>query len=891
MTVEGPLWEQWGPCDAPIVIPDDDVRLRLEPCDYYKKRQELIRKRYIPRLKEVEPLLGPLLARLVYDECDVGLRQFIEQDVLFAPYGDMWSSPSDLLRQKLVLKAPENKLQMKNLNHLGIIEKGASIEQRFLKKLHLDKKTALKRQKQELIEEFQKSIEDEIKAVVERERNACREKVAQFSENFKLLLEEELKDTTKKLRKEFGEQTVQHDALNKREGDMMLESAIENVTKNITQHFLDELSKEEEAVAYNLLNQLRGIEVKRTYYLEKQEAEFDAKLEAIRYNLECRSIVNMFYIIFMERRKCLEEKEALKMYYKDEINDIFKIIGSNQEKVDKIKNDIEHVLKDIKIREICMSEILKRYQSFVKIALKNAPAHAKFLLSIEKLLLFELTETLSRLKPCPEPVRVIEPEEEPGEPATVVQPEVKSDKSVAKPEEDKPYVFDSKLYVKENFRKFNEYLSKSMDKDDLWGKDADLFVVQLKKSVPEMKKKKHQVPEVKATNSMLLHISKMIFNDELSNTPAKTSEPEPNKEVQCADEIVKQALKEEEPNRLSNKLKRPIKYPKIEEGKPSAIDYSKIGTFERAASLLTSANSVELLYQKASMPRSDVPKSDDGAPVKKEPVSKRSTKKHGLAPKRIKKESPPKREPSSSKKELFKHSSAMLPLEARDSMILRQCSMLKQRTRSFSLSPRDSIEVKNESMMSSMLKKQSSKLLTTRDSIAILRESMLALETAGLCSICHEKYWPKIPLLHKDYGCEKCRNPSNELLETRSKSKLGDKNRPSKQLTLSHIEIIETERESPANVVILPVPTLLSSKEDEATKPVFQPSKRIEKKGKTKEDPCSKIAAPTAKIEGDPTTNEYAQDNDEFTKDRIRSFIKLMDNCPNLIRLFTSCQQ
>lgn len=48
---------------------------------------------------------------------------------------------------------------------------------------------------------------------------------------------------------------------------------------------------------------------------------------------------------------------------------------------------------------------------------------------------------------------------------------------------------------------------------------------------------------------------------------------------------------------------------------------------------------------------------------------------------------------------------------------------------------------------------------------------------------------------------------------------------------------------------------------------------------------------PLTAVVGDLDANVYLQTTGEFTDNRIRSFISLIKDHPNLIRLFTACQK
>lgn len=61
------------------------------------------------------------------------------------------------------------------------------------------------------------------------------------------------------------------------------------------------------------------------------------------------------------------------------------------------------------------------------------------------------------------------------------------------------------------------------------------------------------------------------------------------------------------------------------------------------------------------------------------------------------------------------------------------------------------------------------------------------------------------------------------------------------------------------------------------------------KKSKSKAKYVKKPVA--AAVVGDLNAKEYLQTTKQFTEDRIRSFISLIKDHPNLIRLFTACQK
>lgn len=59
---------------------------------------------------------------------------------------------------------------------------------------------------------------------------------------------------------------------------------------------------------------------------------------------------------------------------------------------------IEGQIQHLNLREVCYLEVIKQYQKFINFALRSAPTQAQFLLSIQKLMSFELSEILPKEK-------------------------------------------------------------------------------------------------------------------------------------------------------------------------------------------------------------------------------------------------------------------------------------------------------------------------------------------------------------------------------------------------------------------------------------------------------------------------------------------------------------
>lgn len=200
-------------------------------------------------------------------------------------------------------------------------------------------------------------------------------------------------------------------------------------------------------------------------------------------------------MLCMERRKCVDEKHAIENHYKSEISILEKSIGEKCHQVKVLTRKLIESKKETSLRETCILEIIKQYQKFINFVLKSAPTQAEFLLSIEKLMVFELTDNILNV-----PEKIITKCETvlKWKPPSAVKKgtsnlELKDGHNcmneipLPSPDDILPgFTYNDKLYIREEFRDILSNLDQSRFSGDIWinnDKDVELLMDALKESV------------------------------------------------------------------------------------------------------------------------------------------------------------------------------------------------------------------------------------------------------------------------------------------------------------------------------------------------------------------------------------------------------------------------
>ncbi|XP_057651781.1 uncharacterized protein LOC130891197 [Diorhabda carinulata] len=915
-----------------ISRPDEEpFKIEIEKSAYARDRGLLMKNFEIPSIADAKKNLGKLTG-LVYNQCESVLKTYIPHISQIA-YGDLWVSPSDLLIPHVCLKAPLTRKYMQALTHEGILDIGHQIELKFIRQMEIEKEEALESQKQELMNKFQDSIKQTIKDAEVKEKAACQRELEKMSEEFELKLKEEINALQTKLKEEYLNQTRAQDAKINAKWEYKLKLEVEETTRNITKKFLAELDRQEKILAMHFKIELMKKEMQKKYDIEKLRLDHKKEMRMIQHRLECNNIANMMYILVMERRKCNDEKEAVEEYYKKKIQKLDKKIDKNETTVKKLKEEVENQIKNVQLRETCVLEILRQYQKFINFALKSAPTQAEFLLSIEKLMLFELTDTLKKLKPQSslreraEEVTLPWAEMSPSQEFETLDVrfglEVKDyhdcvhEFAIPKEKDEMvlpAFIFKDKLYVREDFRNMMSQGIKPSESHALWNDDVNYLMDTLKRSVSE-----EETDLEKKINSSIESRRKVLRSstEKASVIQFKLMEqPQPLAELakKMSEEI--HSIKERVDTKTSLKYTVPL---------INHIDYSKIGEVEESPTLLGIESSLELLSKKYNTQRKKHKQKDSSfTTISEKEIEEEEEVKGTFADGRHstdaeRRHSANANDVSVEKLDVIYKSSEtlktanddvtlvsmmkgspkrdrFLSLDIRDSLILRQASLAKA-TKSFSITPNDSIEVKKESEINAALRQKSSKLVTARDSVVLLRQSRSLLKEPAVCTICHKKGVSKEKEI-VPRECEKCakNKESIEIFSDGVISKKSKSEEHDKQIKLSHVEIISLKDNFKNNVSFQNNPSKIDDEIEAVSKPLINLYKPAKKKTPVKkkphEDQCKKQSfIPMAQIIGDRDGKEHLQNEEEFTIDRMRSFISLLSDHPNLIKMFTACQR
>lgn len=254
--------------------------------------------------------------------------------------------------------------------------------------------------------------------------------------------------------------------------------------------------------------------MQRGFDINLEKARCKESLKQLKHNLECKNIANMMYVLCMERRKCYQEKGRIEQQYIDEIKKLSKAVSNKNERIKSFCEEKKKKEREVNLREACLLEIIRHFQKFINFALRAAPTQAEFLLSIEKMMAFELTNTAlkskySRLKHCTEFLpwkdekKSLDASKDAG---LEIQDHHNCFKELTPTHEEGAGVpvdlpafnYKNKLYVREDFRNMVSQGIEITQSDELWSKDVEILIQTLRKSVSHLK---DEEPEPQSTLS------------------------------------------------------------------------------------------------------------------------------------------------------------------------------------------------------------------------------------------------------------------------------------------------------------------------------------------------------------------------------------------------------
>lgn len=226
-----------------------------------------------------------------------------------------------------------------------------------------------------------------------------------------------------------------------------------------------------------------------------EKVYFEEKMKQLRHTIECKNIANLMCLLCMERRKCLSEKTEIENYYKSQIALMGKHLGSKNDKIKQLSQQLKDSQKETSLREKCILEIIKQYQKFINFVLKSAPTQAEFLLSIEKMMVFELTDSILKsdmkfVPHCDNTLKWKAPSKEikkkvpsmelkDGHNCTNIVHKASPDDVLAS------FIYKDKLYVREEFRDIVSNLNNEIS-NNLWldnDENVQMLISLMRKSV------------------------------------------------------------------------------------------------------------------------------------------------------------------------------------------------------------------------------------------------------------------------------------------------------------------------------------------------------------------------------------------------------------------------
>ncbi|CAH1126854.1 unnamed protein product [Ceutorhynchus assimilis] len=877
-------------------------KFELPMSDYYNTRKNLLQSKGAPKLSDVKKNLGEVAAQVVYDQCQNSLKEdFGLTPPLKGPGEILWISPSDLLVGKLALKPPFTPKCLQALTHQGILEIGKELEDKFKMDMEVEKKKSLEMYKADLIASVEDRMKCDIKDLEIKQKIACHIELQKQQQDFELYLKQQLDTLEANIRKEYEVTITEHSASLGALWEKKLTMEVKRTIDLMTKNFVSQLDEQE----------AKFIEIFKKE-LQKQEhlRNFDAKLaktkgletfRQLKHNLECTNLVNMMYILCTERRKCCEQKNTIETHYKNEIETLEEKLKHKDKIIETISKEKHEAINNVSLREACLLEVIKQFQKFINFALRAAPTQAEFLLSVEKMLVFELTQNITKANvPKLEKADPIIPWTYPSSSKSSsaeeleindfhdcfnehYPPSLGPDVELDRDENLPAIYFKKKTYVREDFRDMLSGGVPLTPSNMLWNKDVEILVNNWREQVQEEEKEKAEERVERGSISQKdshESLSKQVADTENQNTNRLksivqfndgTSDPIPgNRSTRSSMDsrksytrsllktvpFVSEVLLETNPlSRSGSKIL-------------AAKDSLELLTDKRHRSILSSSSSqqkniisdlrTKLIEQSESLPLSEIDKGKE--------IDVVSTK---------------------------------------DSLLMRMSDLARQQiSREFDKSPKDSIEVLKEQKKDKEIieiEKLPSKLLSARNSVEILKDSLVKLrEPSVMCQ-------KKVQHTHKesiDLGqlsftetcCDRCRKRKESLEHAglsdfarddgSSKSSIeGDK----RSVRISQIQIfnVDEKAHSPSIVSFSTKPIYLSKDSyGKEVKHEVRPSFGKKKKPAKPKPPPRKI-----QILGDKEAKEGDQTNEVFTAERIHSLIQLMKDQPDLLRLFTSGSQ
>ncbi|XP_030761525.1 uncharacterized protein LOC115886491 [Sitophilus oryzae] len=873
----------------------------LDRSEYYNRRKELIKDVKVPKMSEVESNLGVQASKVILAQCECALRSdFGLNNPLKGPLGDLWVSPSDLLIGKLALKPPFTPKCLQALTHQGIIEIGLELEKKFVQDMEEDKQQILEKMRLKLLAGAEEKLKADLKDVEIRERLLCQVEMEKRKLEFDALLKYELDRLEATMRKQQEEAIKENAKKMKEKWQGRLQEETEQVVKRITAEFLRKLDQQEEALTELFEMELRKQEALRDFDAKMAKTKTQKALRNLKHNMECTNLVDLMYMLCTERQRCCDQKQHIEAYYKNQIEKLHREVKVRDDQIVSLNIVSKQKSEHINMREKCLLEIIRHFQKFINFALRSAPTQAEFLLSVEKMLVFELTDAVAKTDlRLPKPDKMILPWFEPTvEEETVSSLEINDyhqcmnelNPSVAKGsvlgEHDvlPSIYFKNKLYVREDFRDMLSAGVEIRPSGDLWNKDVEILIDNWKKLSQE------ELPKEKSPAS-----SKSSFSGDIISSNSTTSSMLQRKckqsQVTFREEFGRGSRSSKQEDTDSHKEMSAKKARRKSSIKPFTV-LSEEELIEpvptESTKILAARDSLELAISRRSAGQEDLEKgiNRDGD------IYRDRDEEVIIIP---------------SARESQTDTSRELAVETRDSILLRKISLARKPSTEFSPSPIDSIELlkekeevrsrgsRRESLDAASEKKEfmefvndkcevrskSSKLVLARNSLELMRESLMKIQ---------KEYSP--PCLRKEQGTDRSSVNAQTYTShtgsccTQCKKSVSDrKGSLNGSTSTSNHKAINVPRrdQNMSSVSFQERPTIIKTSQQKV------PDRKKKLVKKRRKAPKQKTKVPCRlEVVGDKKAVEGDQTQQEFTAARIHSLINLMKDHPNLLQLFTA---
>nr|CAH7731723.1 unnamed protein product [Callosobruchus chinensis] len=564
----------------------------------------------VPTLSDATNVLGRPLANLVFDQCHHALKDELGlEPPLEGPKGDLWIAPSDLLIGKVALTPPITRKHIQALTHEGIIAIGHEIEKKFINEMEKEKEHALAHQKRILLESYGEIIMAEVKDTEARERAEARRQIERLTQEFENTLVKSLNSLEENLRREYDTLIRNQEEVEEQRWLKKMEAEVQKSVEEITSKYLQKMTIQEEVLSKYFKHELSKAEIHRQYDLGQQDAKFRYRLKQLKHNLECKNLANMMYIICMERRKCHEEKLRIEKHYQAEIEKLKETIHNKKSVIKKLNKDMVVEKQEVSLRERCILEIIKQFQKFINFALRAAPTQAEFLLSVEKMMVFELVDAMMKSKACamqqpPDdiqpwltPERYLSEAEIPGlvlEDFHDCMNELSPPKKTHEGEDFLPaFKYKNRTYVREDFRDMILNGIELKPSDELWSKDVEILMNKLKQVVmpkdSELVSKRRSKEYVRYPRSSGSRRSSILRRSHFDSKADVVIEDKQLTRPESQDRV---PLSKSVPSQKASLIFKKLP--------TNNVDFQKIGGVERDPHLLSTRSSLELLIEKVS---------------------------------------------------------------------------------------------------------------------------------------------------------------------------------------------------------------------------------------------------------------------------------------------------